>query len=117
MNNPLKDFRIISICLVGIGAIMYYRGYSGRYGVEVTPSAALLFCFFGFCLFIYSFLPKVKDKANQKMVLCNSEEMICQNCKQKYKTEYVQIPVCPKCDGKLVEYKEPIDNGTGKPAS
>ena len=43
--------------------------------------------------------------------------MICENCKQKYKTEYIQIPVCPKCDGKLVEYKEPIDNGTGKPAS
>jgi Zn finger protein HypA/HybF involved in hydrogenase expression len=35
--------------------------------------------------------------------------MICEKCKEKYKTEYVQIPVCPKCDGKLVEYKEPIN--------
>ena len=119
INNysSLISLRIISICLIVMGTAMYFRGSDGRYGVEVTPFAALLFCFFGVCFLIISFLPKVKDKLSQKKFLFDSEELICQNCKSRYKTKYVQIPVCPKCDGKLAAYKGPINNDTGKPIS
>ncbi len=112
MNNSsaLSTVRIISIGLLSTGIITYFRGYDGKYGVEVTPFTALLFCFFGACFLIVSFLPKVKDKLNQQKFLFDSEELICQNCKTRYKTKYVQIPVCPKCDGKLVAYKK--DNGS-----
>ncbi|MCP3874705.1 MAG: hypothetical protein GY699_16325 [Desulfobacteraceae bacterium] len=107
MNNSsaLLTIRITSILSIIMGAAMYSRGYSGRYGVEVTPFTALLFCFFGTCFLIVSFLPKVKEKLTQQKFLFDSEELICQNCKSRYKTKYVQIPVCPKCDGKLVEFE------------
>jgi len=104
-SSALKSLRIISIGLLSTGIITYHRGYDGKYGIEVTPFTALLFCFFGACLLIFSFLPKVKDKLSQRKFLFDSEEVICKNCKSKYKTKYVQIPVCPKCDGELVEFE------------
>ena len=108
MNNysSLTSLRIISICLIVMGAAMYFRGSDGRYGIEVTPFAALLFCFLGVCCLIISFLPKVKDKLSKQKFLFDSEELICQNCKSRYKTKYVQILVCPKCNGKLTAFKE-----------
>lgn len=40
----------------------------------------------------------------------NYGEMVCVNCKAKYKAKHVQINICPKCDGKLVEYKCDVSN-------
>ncbi len=71
----------------------------------------------GVVIFIYTFIADDKQFTNKKKLLVDTKKMICEKCKEKYKTEYIQIPVCPKCDGKLVGYKESINNDTGKPVS
>jgi len=104
--NFILSMRVAgSLCILS-GINMYKTGWDNKWGVHISHYSAIFVSFLGCILFIASFVIKK-----------NRGIMICENCKQKYKTEYIQIPVCPKCDGKLVEYKEPIDNGTGKPAS
>jgi len=108
--------RLVCLILVGAGIDMYFSGIDGRYGLEVSKGYAILFSLMGVFLFAYSFFV-TKKSGRKKGLLCDTEEMICEKCKEKYKTEYVQIPVCPKCDGKLVEYKESVNNDTDKPVS
>lgn len=109
MNKSIIIFRLGCFFVIATGIKMYTRGTDGIYGIEVPPEAAILFCIIGIFFFIYSFFPKVKKEAEKyekgkKTSFCDTDEMICEECNSKYKTEYIQIPICPKCDGKLVPF-------------
>ena len=102
------DFLLAGISGIIAGLYMYKTGWINRYQLPVPPKAGILFVFLGLIfLFAGIFSPSKKSP----------KIYICLDCNEKFKAEHVKIPVCPKCDGKLVEYKEPIDNGTGRPVS
>ena len=113
MDKRMLFRRIVCLMITGAGIDMYFSGIDGRYGAEVPKFVAILFSFVGVYIFIYSFFVTKKD-GRKKGLLCDTEDMICEKCKEIYKTVYVQIPVCPKCDGRLVEYKESINNDFDK---
>ncbi len=96
--------RIISVLMIIVGIQMYRTGTDGRYNLEVSPAFSIVFSLVGLVIFIYTFCADDKQFTKKKL-LVDTEKMICERCREKYKTQYVQIPVCPKCDGKLVAYK------------
>ncbi len=104
--NLALIYRIGGILVILSGIESYITGWDGKWGVQMTPLIALMVILSGCTLFLLSF--KMKEKPN-------SGEMICIKCKKKYKTKYVKILACPECDGKLVEFKEMVNNDTDKP--
>jgi len=94
---------------------MYRRGYSGKFGIDVPSETAILFSILGICLLIYSFFPNVKKAAEKaerakNKSLFNTDKVVCKKCNRQYKSKHIQIPVCPKCDGELIEFQEKGDN-------
>ncbi len=96
---------------------MYITGNDGRFGMKIHPGLAIFFSLTGLFLFIQSFFVNKKFFEEKKEMLSDTKDMLCNDCKRKYKTEHVQIPVCPICDGKLVRFKEAVNNDTDKPIS
>ncbi|MCD4722076.1 MAG: hypothetical protein K8S13_19765 [Desulfobacula sp.] len=95
--NFLLGLRIAGILSILSGISMYNTGWDNKWGVQISPSAALFLSLLGCIMFFLSFI--VKQKINQG-------EMICTKCKTKYQTRHIQINICPKCNGKLVPFVE-----------
>ncbi len=89
----------ISTTLAGIA--MYQSGWSGRYQLPIPPAVGLFCIFIGLLFFVTGLL--TSNKKSQKAFICN-------DCKKRYSGKYVEIPICPKCNGDLVEYED-SENG------
>ena len=95
--NELYKWCGLAFLGISVGILTYFRGYSGKYGVPVTKSASLLiiFLFFLWIPYAYYLHAKFKKKKDQ------NEVYICNSCNSKYPKKWVQIEMCPKCNGTL----------------
>jgi predicted ferric reductase len=95
--NFKVTYRIAGVVVILAGIKIYIKGWSSLYGFPVPSSTAIIICFFGVLIILSSFFNK--KKVNEK-----DEMMICIECKEKYNAKSVQLPICPKCNGKLEDY-------------
>ncbi|MEH0019634.1 MAG: hypothetical protein V6Z89_08275 [Desulfobacter sp.] len=93
MNNKL-GMRIAGIASFISGINMYNTGWDHKWGVKTSEFSALFIAGLGCIFFIGSFFLKPKKGI-----------MICEDCNKKYKTEHIQVFICPKCEGKLINIK------------
>lgn len=109
--SPLTSLRVISTCLIVVGAAMYLEGHIAREGLKVAAITAAAFGFLGAASLLLSFFPKIKARLHRNRFAPNSAESICRSCGTRFKTKYIQIPACPRCEGKLQAYeKEAVIN-------
>lgn len=94
MNSKLS-WRIGGLFIFFVYMKLYFTGWDNKWGVQITPTAAFFLASIGIIFFVFSFFLPSPQK-NKKFVICT-------NCKEKYPKEHVKIPVCPKCNGKLVD--------------
>jgi len=99
--NSKTTYRIAGIVVILAGIKIYLGGWSRLYGFPVSSFTAIIIILFGVLILLVSFF-------NKKKVNENDDLMICSKCKEKYKSKYVQLPICPKCNGKLVNYQEDV---------
>lgn len=92
----LSQLKITAICVIIIGAVIYNEGNAGT-NLDEKAATGILVTFFGLCLLVLSFMLSKKKKPART----DDSEMICQDCGSRFKKSWVQIPVCPKCDGTL----------------
>ncbi len=98
----MKDFSI-GIILISIGIGGYLKGGGRLYGIDVpAEQGAFVFCSLGVLSIVMKIIEKRKQGTEEALV-------ICQQCQEKYQLKYISVFKCPKCDGKLLEFKKPID--------
>ena len=107
MNKKRIPPIIVSILMIFAGYRMYSTGTDGRYNLPVSPGFAILIILIFSAFLVYSIVAKKKEFKKRIRRLSDSETMVCKKCNSKYKTEYVEIPMCPKCEGKLIGDREP----------
>jgi hypothetical protein len=101
--NFKVTYRIAGIVVILAGIKIYFEGWSRLYGFPVPSSTAIIICLFGVLILLSSFFNK--QKVNDE-----DEIMVCIKCKEQYKSKYVQLPICPKCNGKLENYQEGVSS-------
>lgn len=96
-KNIVKKNIRSGIVIIACGLYIIFSEPFYSRGFQIHNGVGVVICLFGFLMILTSILGR---KSSQEYQLA---KMVCSECREEYYKSDVLVPICPKCNGSLID--------------